>query len=297
MKKDMVRKGSANMGKEVLMKRDKALFNGIVLLLLTAAILVLLCFLNNEKELVFLVFACLSFNIIAAYLLGTTKGLYLSVAFVIAFSVYIFYDIVLMGKLETDSYMNFLVLMCFPVGSFLGGELSAVIEKNMLKIANVSELEKLVTLDGSTGFYNQQGFFKQLEEEVGRVKRYGTSFSLLLFQISNLQQLQSIYKKQDIMFIKKTVAEIVASKLRFTDCKGILDDGSIGVILPQTESGGLDIVVSKIDTAVGLIPVKLSSAKHMVRVRTSLGYATIENTDTDYKMLYLRAKEDLVNGG
>ena len=47
MKKDMVRKGSANMGKEVLMKRDKALFNGIVLLLLTAAILVLLCFLNN----------------------------------------------------------------------------------------------------------------------------------------------------------------------------------------------------------------------------------------------------------
>ena len=66
MKKDMVRKGSANMGKEVLMKRDKALFNGIVLLLLTAAILVLLCFLNNEKELVFLVFACLSFNIIAA---------------------------------------------------------------------------------------------------------------------------------------------------------------------------------------------------------------------------------------
>lgn len=50
------------------------------------------------------------------------------------------------------------MLMCFPVGSFLGGELSAVIEKNMLKIANVSELEKLVTLDGSTGFYNQQGF-------------------------------------------------------------------------------------------------------------------------------------------
>lgn len=182
-----------------------------------------------------------------------------------------------------------------------GTDVKGLLIDNILGIlmpgTNVSELEKLVTLDGSTGFYNQQGFFKQLEEEVGRVKRYGTSFSLLLFQISNLQQLQSIYKKQDIMFIKKTVAEIVASKLRFTDCKGILDDGSIGVILPQTESGGLDIVVSKIDTAVGLIPVKLSSAKRMVRVRTSLGYATIENTDTDYKMLYLRAKEDLVNGG
>lgn len=285
------------MQKKAFVRRDMAIFNGIVLLLLIAAVMTLLCFLNNEKELVFLIFACLSFNIIAAYSLGTTKGLYLSIVFVMFFSMYSLYDIVLLEKMGADVYIDFLALLCFPVGGFLGGELSAVVEKNMFKIASVSELEKLVTLDGSTGFYNQQGFFKQLEEEVGRAKRYGTSFSLLLFQISNLQQLQSIYKKQDIMFIKKTVAEIVASKLRFTDCKGILDDGSIGVILPQTESGGLNIVVSKIDTAVGLIPVKLSSAKRMVRVRTSLGYATIENTDTDYKMLYLRAKEDLVNGG
>lgn len=284
------------MQKKAFVRRDMAIFNGIVLLLLIAAVITLLCFLNNEKELVFLIFACLSFNIIAAYSLGTTKGLYLSIVFVMFFSMYSLYYIVLLEKMGADVYIDFLALLCFPVGGFLGGELSAVVEKNMFKIASVSELEKLVTLDGSTGFYNQQGFFKQLEEEVGRAKRYGTSFSLLLFQISNLQQLQSIYKKQDIMFIKKTVAEIVASKLRFTDCKGILDDGSIGVILPQTESGGLNIVVSKIDTAVGLIPVKLSSAKRMVRVRTSLGYATIENTDTDYKMLYLRAKEDLVNG-
>ena len=284
------------MQKKAFVRRDMAIFNGIVLLLLIAAVMTLLCFLNNEKELVFLIFACLSFNIIAAYSLGTTKGLYLSIVFVMFFSMYSLYDIVLLEKMGADVYIDFLALLCFPVGGFLGGELSAGVEKNMFKIASVSELEKLVTLDGSTGFYNQQGFFKQLEEEVGRAKRYGTSFSLLLFQISNLQQLQSIYKKQDIMFIKKTVAEIVASKLRFTDCRGILDDGSIGVILPQTESGGLNIVVSKIDTAVGLIPVKLSSAKRMVRVRTSLGYATIENTDTDYKMLYLRAKEDLVNG-
>ena len=284
------------MQKKAFVRRDMAIFNGIVLLLLIAAVITLLCFLNNEKELVFLIFACLSFNIITAYSLGTTKGLYLSIVFVMFFSMYSLYDIVLLEKMGADVYIDFLALLCFPVGGFLGGELSAVVEKNMFKIASVSELEKLVTPDGSTGFYNQQGFFKQLEEEVGRAKRYGTSFSLLLFQISNLQQLQSIYKKQDIMFIKKTVAEIVASKLRFTDCKGILDDGSIGVILPQTESGGLNIVVSKIDTAVGLIPVKLSSAKRMVRVRTSLGYATIENTDTDYKMLYLRAKEDLVNG-
>ena len=180
------------MQKKAFVRRDMAIFNGIVLLLLIAAVMTLLCFLNNEKELVFLIFACLSFNIIAAYSLGTTKGLYLSIVFVMFFSMYSLYDIVLLEKMGADVYIDFLALLCFPVGGFLGGELSAVVEKNMFKIASVSELEKLVTLDGSTGFYNQQGFFKQLEEEVGRAKRYGTSFSLLLFQISNLQQLQSI---------------------------------------------------------------------------------------------------------
>ena len=206
------------------------------------------------------------------------------------------YDIIVLEKIVSDTYISFFLLLSFPIGSFLGGGLSEVVEKNLKQIASVSDLEKLITLDGGTGFYNQQGFFLRLEEEVGRAKRYRTSFSLLLFRISNLEQLEAIYKKQDVKFIKKTVAEIVASKLRFTDCKGILDDGSISVILPQTESEGLDIVVSKIDAAIGLIPVKLSNAKRMVRVRTLLGYAVFEDTDTDYMKLYLRAKEDLENG-
>lgn len=67
------------MKKEAFVRRDTIMFNGIVLLLLATVITIVLCFLNNDRELVFLVFACLSFNIIVAYSLGTTEGLYLSV--------------------------------------------------------------------------------------------------------------------------------------------------------------------------------------------------------------------------
>lgn len=72
----MVRKGSRNMQK-AFVRRDMAIFNGIVLLLLIAAVMTLLCFLNNEKELVFLIFACLSFNIIAAYSLELRRTLFI----------------------------------------------------------------------------------------------------------------------------------------------------------------------------------------------------------------------------
>ena len=47
------------MQKKAFVRRDMAIFNGIVLLLLIAAVMTLLCFLNNEKELVFLIF-CVS---------------------------------------------------------------------------------------------------------------------------------------------------------------------------------------------------------------------------------------------
>ena len=55
---------------------------------------------------------------------------------------YSLYDIVLLEKMGADVYIDFLALLCFPVGGFLGGELSAVVEKNMFKIASVSELVK-----------------------------------------------------------------------------------------------------------------------------------------------------------
>ncbi len=95
------------MQKKAFVRRDMAIFNGIVLLLLIAAVMTLLCFLNNEKELVFLIFACLSFNIIAAYSLGTTKGLYLSIVFVMFFSMYSLYDIVLLEKWGRMSILIF----------------------------------------------------------------------------------------------------------------------------------------------------------------------------------------------
>lgn len=99
------------MQKKAFVRRDMAIFNGIVLLLLIAAVITLLCFLNNEKELVFLIFACLSFNIITAYSLGTTKGLYLSIVFVMFFSMYSLYDIVLLEKWGRMSILIFGIAM------------------------------------------------------------------------------------------------------------------------------------------------------------------------------------------
>lgn len=134
------------MKKEAFVRRDTIMFNGIVLLLLATVITIVLCFLNNDRELVFLVFACLSFNIIVAYSLGTTEGLYLSVLFVAVFSGYAFYDIIVLEKIVSDTYISFFLLLSFPIGSFLGGGLSEVVEKNLKQIASVSDLEKLITL-------------------------------------------------------------------------------------------------------------------------------------------------------
>lgn len=106
------------MKKEAFVRRDTIMFNGIVLLLLATVITIVLCFLNNDRELVFLVFACLSFNIIVAYSLGTTEGLYLSVLFVAVFSGYALYDIIVLEKIVSDTYISFFFAAEFPNRQF-----------------------------------------------------------------------------------------------------------------------------------------------------------------------------------
>ncbi|MCD8360904.1 MAG: hypothetical protein LUC29_08925, partial [Acidaminococcaceae bacterium] len=75
-------------------------------------------FLNSDREFTFLVFACLSFNIIVSYSLGITKGLYLSVAFVAIFSGYTLYDLVAQEKIAADAYISFFHCCVFPSAVF-----------------------------------------------------------------------------------------------------------------------------------------------------------------------------------
>lgn len=54
-------------------------------------------------------------------------------------------------------------------------------------------LEALSQLDGLTGLYNRRYWQERLEEEFGRAQRYGTVFSLLLFDLDYFKRINDGY--------------------------------------------------------------------------------------------------------
>ena len=53
------------------------------------------------------------------------------------------------------------------VDKCLAAKLGECISRNESLAKDVEAIAELVTLDGDTGFYNNQGFFKKLDEEFG----------------------------------------------------------------------------------------------------------------------------------
>ncbi|MBK3332843.1 diguanylate cyclase [Persephonella atlantica] len=78
-------------------------------------------------------------------------------------------------------------------------------------------LRKLATVDQLTGIYNRYAFEKFLEEEINRAERYGSSFSIIMFDIDNFKDVNDMYGHQVGDRILKELVNIVRSSIRKSD--------------------------------------------------------------------------------
>ncbi len=79
------------------------------------------------------------------------------------------------------------------------------------------KLEKLATTDGLTGILNRYAFNKFLEEEIYRAERYGTKFSIILFDIDNFKKINDTYGHLTGDEVLKETVNIVKKQIRKSD--------------------------------------------------------------------------------
>jgi GAF domain-containing protein len=73
--------------------------------------------------------------------------------------------------------------------SLIGNNISLILDKIKL----FQETRRLAITDSLTGLFNRRHFYKHLAIEIARSKRYGNTFSVMLFDIDNFKQINDTY--------------------------------------------------------------------------------------------------------
>lgn len=100
--------------------------------------------------------------------------------------------------------------------------------------------------DQESGLYNFKSFRWMLRGEMKRVKRYNTPLSLVFVRINNLDDFQRRYDKEEENALFREVGSFMRGMLRDTDYIGKYSDAEIGLILPETNASGVNVVLMRV---------------------------------------------------
>jgi diguanylate cyclase (GGDEF)-like protein len=114
--------------------------------------------------------------------------------------------------------------------SHVGNTVSVIFEKIKL----FQETKRLSITDSLTGLYNMRSFYKSLDNEIARTKRYGDSFSLILFDIDNFKKINDTCGHQAGDVVLQNLATVLKSMSRETDIVVRYGGEEFIIILPNT---------------------------------------------------------------
>jgi len=97
------------------------------------------------------------------------------------------------------------------------------------------QLHRLSTTDSLTGAYNRRMFVDLLEKELQRARRYGTVFSLIMFDIDHFKSVNDRYGHDAGDRVLVEVVEVGRQTIRSTDILSRWGGEEFMVLLPQTD--------------------------------------------------------------
>ena len=113
----------------------------------------------------------------------------------------------------------------------------------------LARLQDLAITDGLTKLYNSRYFYKQLDSEVDRSKRYNHPLSLLFMDIDHFKHYNDNYGHLEGDKVLAGVGKVIKSCLRKMDTAYRYGGEEFTVILPETSRGEVMTVAKRIKDA------------------------------------------------
>ncbi|GAB4491538.1 MAG: sensor domain-containing diguanylate cyclase [Thermodesulfovibrionales bacterium] len=165
--------------------------------------------------------------------------------------------------------------------SLIGNHVSHIVEKIRL----FQETRRLSVTDGLTGLYNTRFFYKSLEAEIARTRRYGSTFSLIIFDIDDFKVLNDTYGHQAGDEVLQDLAKILTSVSRQTDVVVRYGGEEFVIILPNTTEDETDHLANRIRRMVQDTVFGVSTSSVKIRITLSGGIASFPQNAGSAKTL------------
>jgi len=119
-------------------------------------------------------------------------------------------------------------------------------------------------IDPRTGLLNRLAIFQELTAEISRSRRYANPLGAIMVRFSDCAKLDPPAVKA--ASTRELVSQCINAGLRWVDSVGALDEGTLLVVLPETEATAIEQVSHKLETLCQDIALPSPSAELAYRV-------------------------------
>ena len=156
------------------------------------------------------------------------------------------------------------------------------------------QLRELSITDSLTGILNRRGFFELADIEFDRFKRYGDTFSFVIFDLDKLKRINDTYGHPAGDLAINHLIDMINLEKRSSDILGRLAGDEFGILLPNTYAERALEVLLRMQRMVLDKPAELPSGKQLY-VHFSAGITSVTLNDQSFDDIYRRADKALLS--
>lgn len=236
---------------------------------------------------------CITFFIIMiTYTGGMVIGLILTSAMIFLYASYIFYNNFALNV--GISIMSYLWMISVPILTFTSGKLSTSI--SILQDTNrrlKEEYKNLVTIDEHTGLGNEKLFYRELDREISKSKRYNTPCTLMIIKLPYYREIRKIIGEDDTRKVKKDISDVIILSTRNEDERYSIENDTLAIIMSNTSSKDATVVKDRIKTGINNLNLKLREEKKYVNIDTKISILQYKDSIKNPIEFKILAEEEL----
>ncbi len=170
------------------------------------------------------------------------------------------------------------------------GFLSIISNITSLALENIrqySTIEKLSYTDSMTGVFNYRYFYKRLNEEILRAKRFNRDLALVILDIDNFKLFNDNYGHQTGDLVLKRLAEIITRTVRSIDIVSRYGGEEFCIIMPDTNAASCDVFIERLRSEIAQLRLESEILKKDNVITVSVGGAVYpQHAATPDRIIY-----------